>query len=109
PFTKASACRRRRLARAVVPHERPFLRGLSFVDTTQATWLVPEGHCSCGTAPDSHRLRCGTSAGVYEPGYARIPQEPVTTAAILTIGNEGVSGDIENTNATWLRHRRAAA
>src|SRR5204862_4466140 len=52
---------------------RSFLRGLSFVDVTQATWLVPEGHRSCGTAPDSHRLRCDTPAGVYEPGCARIP------------------------------------
>ena len=29
----------------------------------------------------------------------------MTTAAILTIGNEVVSGDIENTNATWLAQR----
>ena len=29
----------------------------------------------------------------------------VTTAAILTIGNEVVSGDIPNTNATWLAQR----
>src|SRR5437870_9732820 len=29
-----------------------------FVNAAQATWLVPEGHRSCGTAPDSHRLRC---------------------------------------------------
>src|SRR5690242_20309269 len=102
--TKTSACRRRRLARAGCPHERPFLRGLSFVDGTQATWLVPEGHRSCGTAPDSHRLRCGTSAGVYVPGCARIPPK-VTSAAILTIGNEVVSGDVTNTNATWLAQR----
>jgi len=26
-------------------------------------------------------------------------------AAILTIGNELVSGDVENTNASWLAHR----
>jgi molybdenum cofactor synthesis domain-containing protein len=71
---------------------------------TQATWLVPEGHRSCGTAPDSHRLRCGTSAGVYVPGCARIPPT-VTSAAILTIGNEVVSGDVTNTNATWLAQR----
>jgi molybdenum cofactor synthesis domain-containing protein len=30
---------------------------------------------------------------------------PVTTADILTIGNEVVSGDIPNTNATWLAQR----
>jgi molybdenum cofactor synthesis domain-containing protein len=29
----------------------------------------------------------------------------MTSAAILTIGNEVVSGDIENTNATWLAQR----
>ena len=29
----------------------------------------------------------------------------MTTAAILTIGNEVVSGDIANTNATWLAQR----
>jgi molybdenum cofactor synthesis domain-containing protein len=32
----------------------------------------------------------------------------VVTAAILTIGNEVVSGDIENTNATWLAQRLEA-
>src|SRR5262249_27727219 len=102
---KTSARRRRRLARAVSPHERPFLRGLSFVGAAQATWLVPtRGHRSCGTAPGSHRLRCATPAGVYVPGCARIPPG-MTSAAILTIGNEVGSGDIANTNATWLAQR----
>jgi molybdenum cofactor synthesis domain-containing protein len=31
----------------------------------------------------------------------------VTTAVVLTIGNEIVSGDIENTNASWLARRLA--
>jgi molybdenum cofactor synthesis domain-containing protein len=33
----------------------------------------------------------------------RVPEHP--TAAILTIGNEVVAGDIENTNAPWLARR----
>jgi molybdenum cofactor synthesis domain-containing protein len=41
---------------------------------------------------------------VYVPGCARIPPT-VTSAAILTIGNEVVSGDVTNTNATWLAQR----
>jgi nicotinamide-nucleotide amidase len=32
----------------------------------------------------------------------------VATAAILTIGNELVSGDVPNTNGSWLAHRLAA-
>src|SRR2546425_9072159 len=32
----------------------------------------------------------------------------VSTAAILTIGNELVSGDVENTNGSWLARRLAA-
>lgn len=32
----------------------------------------------------------------------------MTTAVVLTIGNEIVSGDIENTNASWLSRRLAA-
>jgi nicotinamide-nucleotide amidase len=39
------------------------------------------------------------------PAAREYRREPVTTAAILTIGNEVVSGDIENTNATWLAQR----
>ena len=31
----------------------------------------------------------------------------MATAAILTIGNEIVSGDTENTNASWLARRLA--
>jgi molybdenum cofactor synthesis domain-containing protein len=31
----------------------------------------------------------------------------VTTAVVLTIGNEIVSGDVENTNASWLARRLA--
>ena len=34
--------------------------------------------------------------------------EESRTAAILTIGNEIVSGDVENTNASWLSRRLAA-
>ncbi|HEY8030551.1 MAG TPA: molybdopterin-binding protein, partial [Gaiellaceae bacterium] len=30
-----------------------------------------------------------------------------STAAILTIGNELVSGDVPNTNGSWLAHRLA--
>jgi nicotinamide-nucleotide amidase len=33
----------------------------------------------------------------------------MTTAAILTIGNELLSGDVENTNASWLARRLEAA
>ena len=36
---------------------------------------------------------------------AREYKTEVTSAAILTIGNEVVSGDIANTNATWLAQR----
>jgi nicotinamide-nucleotide amidase len=32
----------------------------------------------------------------------------VTSAVVLTIGNEIVSGDVENTNASWLSRRLAA-
>ncbi len=34
--------------------------------------------------------------------------EPSPTAVVLTIGNEIVSGDVENTNASWLARRLAA-
>ena len=30
------------------------------------------------------------------------------TAVLLTVGNEIVSGDVENTNASWLARRLAA-
>ena len=36
---------------------------------------------------------------------AREYKTEVTSAAILTIGNEVVSGDVANTNATWLAQR----
>ena len=39
------------------------------------------------------------------PARARIPHTPRVLAAILTIGNEVVSGDVENTNAMWLAQR----
>ncbi|HYY74684.1 MAG TPA: molybdopterin-binding protein, partial [Gaiellaceae bacterium] len=32
----------------------------------------------------------------------------MTTAVVLTVGNEIVSGDVENTNASWLARRLAA-
>src|SRR5213080_479827 len=38
------------------------------------------------------------------PAAREYPTE-VTNAAILTIGNEVVSGDVPNTNATWLAQR----
>src|SRR4051794_37477106 len=31
--------------------------------------------------------------------------EPPETAVILTVGNEILSGDVENTNASWLARR----
>jgi nicotinamide-nucleotide amidase len=34
-------------------------------------------------------------------------ERPERTAAILTVGNEIVSGDVENTNASWLARRLA--
>jgi nicotinamide-nucleotide amidase len=34
--------------------------------------------------------------------------EPERTAVVLTVGNEIVSGDVENTNASWLARRLAA-
>jgi nicotinamide-nucleotide amidase len=34
-------------------------------------------------------------------------KRPERTAAILTVGNEIVSGDVENTNASWLARRLA--
>src|SRR5213078_3888278 len=43
--------------------------------------------------------------GSSPPPYTR-PQ--VATAAILTIGNELVSGDVENTNGSWLARRLGA-
>ena len=33
---------------------------------------------------------------------------PAKTAVILTVGNEIVSGDVENTNASWMSRRLAA-
>ena len=42
--------------------------------TAQATWLVPEGHRSCGTAPDSHRLRYLPYHPAEGPGRAIIPR-----------------------------------
>src|SRR5439155_22981653 len=39
---------------------------------------------------------------------AREYKTEVTSAAILTIGNEVVSGDIANTNASWLAQRLEA-
>ena len=55
---------------------------------------------SAGFAPAS---LWHTGRGVY----ARLRENtaPVTSAAILTIGNEVVSGDVANTNATWLAQR----
>src|SRR5690606_29421030 len=36
---------------------------------TEATWLIPgSGNHSCGTAPDSHRLRSDTAAPQYRLG-----------------------------------------
>ncbi len=35
-------------------------------------------------------------------------KEPERTAVVLTVGNEIVSGDVENTNASWLARRLAA-
>ena len=35
-------------------------------------------------------------------------QEATATAVILTVGNEIVSGDVENTNASWLSRRLAS-
>jgi molybdenum cofactor synthesis domain-containing protein len=37
-----------------------------------------------------------------------VAPEALPTAVVLTIGNEIVSGDVENTNASWLSRRLAA-
>ena len=51
-------------------------------------------------------MPAGTGTG-QEPAAARVPDAILrrVTAAILTIGNEIVSGDVPNTNASWLAHR----
>src|SRR4051812_27368096 len=99
---------------AATRREPPFLRGLTFVGAGQATWLVRRPmtrtscgrrHRSCGTAPDSYRLRCICTGRGYVPGPATIPHTAPVLGAILTIGNEVVSGDVQNTNATWLAQR----
>src|SRR5439155_1992938 len=68
---KTSARRRREEARRHLPHEPPFLRGLHSFDIEQATWLSPEGHHSCGTAPESHRA----SLLLHRPGICARPGE----------------------------------
>src|SRR5581483_12196859 len=49
----------------------------------------------------------GHLAGARSPGEAAVPSLilPAVDAAILTIGNELVSGDVQNTNASWLARR----
>ena len=51
-------------------------------------------------------MPAGTGPG-QEPAAARAPEAILrrVTAAILTIGNELVSGDVPNTNAAWLAQR----
>jgi molybdenum cofactor synthesis domain-containing protein len=39
--------------------------------------------------------------------YTRLVERSGGTAVVLTVGNEIVSGDIENTNASWLARRLA--
>jgi molybdenum cofactor synthesis domain-containing protein len=58
---------------------------------------------SAGFAPASLR----THRPGYVPGAARISHTLCdgVLGAILTIGNEVVSGDVPNTNATWLARR----
>src|SRR5215475_1767590 len=59
--------------RLVPACEAPLLES-AFRDRWQATWLIPRdvrGHHSCGTAPESHRLRCVTISGtVAHPAFA---------------------------------------
>ena len=57
---------------------------------------------SAGFAPAS----LGYTGRGYVPGAARIPHtHERCSRAILTIGNEVVSGDVVNTNAAWLAQR----
>jgi nicotinamide-nucleotide amidase len=73
---------------------------------TQATWLVPRrGIAVAG----QRRIRTGfaadTPAGDMCPARRGYRILGVVLGAILTIGNEVVSGDVSNTNATWLARR----
>jgi nicotinamide-nucleotide amidase len=58
-------------------------------------------------APRKLRARVGYRPQDAVPVHrvARIPHTRVVRAALLTIGNEVVSGDIVNTNAAWLAQR----
>ena len=98
---------RREVARRREPQNRPSSEGwVRRHDAGDLARPRRAGHRSCGTAPGSHRLRCG----LHRPGICarrgrgyRILQG--VRAAILTIGNEVVSGDVANTNAAWLAQR----
>ena len=59
--------------------------GLSVVD-----WVAECRSCAWSTPSDTRRMT------------------PAATAVVLTVGNELVSGDVENTNGSWLARRLAA-
>src|SRR5579862_8394485 len=68
----------------------------------------PKGITVAGQRRNRTGFAGSPPAGGYVPGAPSIarhtPGVPVR-AAILTIGNEVVSGDVPNTNAVWLAQR----
>ena len=53
----------------------------------------------------ARRLRAYTDLRKIANSSVCVPHTQAMRAAILTIGNELVSGDVENTNASWLARR----
>src|SRR5437667_3539099 len=63
--------------------------------------------------PGCNGLTSSAAAGASAASNGRICTRPywptMASAAIVTIGNELLSGDVENTNGSWLARRLEAA